>query len=469
MLYGKINQDFIQSRGTFGKNTVVSVFLYNNATMRPFDITDVVYEIKSVKYELNSFATCEIILQDNTEKKVNLLYNFNNGNIITIYMKNIMESVFDFTGRVVEFKIIDAEHDIYSLKLFSEWNYFNITPGKVRIGISGNNTVSETLEKFLDYTPSQKNLTNPTNSSKLFPTLLNDTTFHVTKTDEHEKIENFVVPNWTLQETIEYLIQFCKTKDGSGFIWYEDTFGLEIISVDEFLTNMKETNTNFYFNQIQAMSSTTEDDNTKPRSTEQGVKTKIYQNVIYDYEVVSGYDSVKINENIYSGSNHVMFDYSTKQIQNASLNFSDYFKNNTSISRASLLGDDVMNHCKPKTSYIHNEFNNIQFAKNVETNRITKGLFDNFKIKIKTNFNPMLTIGNYVTIKIPTLIDNVNDLSGKWIIVGVEHKYEVSSVYDNQPLFTSIFTISRDSKNKNEITDALNNNVSKDSKVVFNE
>lgn len=467
MLDNKINNDFLKSRDSFGNryNIVVSLSLDG---LNDLNITDTVSDIKSIKYSMWNFATCELILNDKG-KKVNRLYFLNSINIMRIkFLSPESNNELSFSGRIVEFKPIDFDKDIYYVKLYSQWNFFNITPNRVKISVSGEKIVTDVLKEIITY----KITVNENNDDNfnLFQLMSADGgLFNCSKSADDIKLNNFIVPNWNITEILNYFSEMSITNDGYGFLWYEDVNGLYFYSVKDFENLFSSIQpTIFHFNKNQSLSLYKERENKNVKRSEDVDGGITNRNVIYDYEVL-GFNIVELAKNNAGNQRRIIFDYTTKQVlEKYELSFNDYFTKHETINRSSLLGNDSMYAMGNRNPIEDREIDSQLYSSNGRnTNSITKSLFNNFQIKIKTNFLPEYSLGMKVYLEVPAIGDDgeYKYLNGQWLVIGIEHKYEVSSSYDNKPLATSILTLGRDSKEYSEL-DKLNKSITKTEKSI---
>ena len=209
-------------------------------------------------------------------------------------------------------------------------------------------------------------------------------------------------------------------------------------------------------------------------------------NVIYDYEFVSGYDSVNLKKNDAGGVNQVMYDYKNKKViqsfkkddeltmmkdsvryTNINSRIDDYLSSNSIFYNKPVLDERLNEYISYNMgSEEFREFNSVNIAENAANHKITKSLFENFNLVIKTNFNPVIKLGSFITINYPSIADgdqNLKDFSGKWMVVKVEYDYENVSNVDGKPFCYMILTLGRDSKESDS------GKVIKDAKTLYGE
>ena len=475
-MFNKINEDFIQSKAFYSSNcsfTAKALYSSNNLDAI-FNLESLVYNMRFV-YSLNKFAYAEFILNDTAQRLMDRVIYLNDGNYIDVEIRTPLDTLFRFSGRIGLFKCIDIPTNMYYMRIYSVWNYLNIYPDKVRIGLFNENgmTFSNILNNIIYYQiPIKKDKTDATketanskaegNSLYLFDVdSATNPSFYCTATDNSVKLKTYIVPNWNLEETLNYIVPFCSVgnEKGGDFIWYENIDGLYVISVEEMYKrgNSKTVN-KFFVNEFQHKESSENSEGT------------ISQNVIYDYEFISGYDTKQLKENYAGGMNQVMFDNIQKKVvhsfstgeeseivenQYINSNISEYLANRKTIYGKPLLDNSLNSAISYNSASVeYREFsdaeNNSKLAQSYANNKITKSLFNNYNLVIKTNFIPTISIGSFVYIDFPSLPNKnrepIKDYSGVWMVVGAEYVYEANSPIDSQPFYYSIFTLARDSK-----------------------
>ena len=467
-MFNKINEDFIQSKSFYSSNCINDVKMLwintENDTVVTISLNSLIYSMK-FNYEFNKFAFAEIILNDTSSKLIDRNIYFNNGNTVSVKMMSPALGEYNFLGRIVVFKCIDIEHGMYYMKVYSDWNYLNINPSKFRLGLYNETgmTFSSILNNIFYYQIPLTHEGNQNNNDLSIPLFDFSSTvnsyLYISSTDKSITVDSFIVPNWDLEELLNYVVPFCSSsKNGSGdFVWYENTDGMYITSINDiYLRGKSVATTRLFLNIFQQQKNTV---------------AEVSPYVVYDYEFRSGYNTVELKDNHAGGMNNVMFDYETKKVvqgmtETAADDSKSEFNNiNSKISK--YLNDRDTFYDKPildtnlnnaigynKASNEYREFGNtesrFQLAQSYANNKITKSLFENYNLIIQTNFLPSVSLGSFVYIDYPSIANSkgepIKDYSGVWMVVGVQYVFEVNSTIDNQPFYYSIFTLARDSK-----------------------
>lgn len=478
-MFNKINNDFLQSKAFYSSNCQISAFvsMTYKSTLHAVNIDTLIYRL-SFKYAFNSFAYAEIILNDSNDKKIDRTLYFNDGNEVIITITSPLQFQYTFRGQIVSFKNIDVDKNLYYMKVYSGWNYFNVYPAKVRLGFHDEEgmTFSDILRNILNY--KYKYITKD-KKQEILPLFdianLHNGSINITNTDKKIKVDSFIVPNWNIEQILNYIVPFCSTENKKGnYVWYENSDGLYVTPVENIYIENKSKIFKFYINIWQQ--------NAENENKENNVE----MNVIYDYEFVSGYDSVNLKKNDAGGVNQVMYDYKNKKViqsfkkddeltmmkdsvryTNINSRIDDYLSSNSIFYNKPVLDERLNEYISYNMgSEEFREFNSVNIAENAANHKITKSLFENFNLVIKTNFNPVIKLGSFITINYPSIADggqNLKDFSGKWMVVKVEYDYENVSNVDGKPFCYMILTLGRDSKESDS------GKVIKDAKTLYGE
>lgn len=435
------NQQFTQSKQLASKFNHSVVLFYND--QYSVDITGVIKEIKSIKYSIGNFASAEMIILDR-EKRIHNLYFFNNGNKIAITINNINGSGLYFEGKAYAFQAIDLDNDLYLLKIWSIWDSCNLK--YVRKGFTGFKKISQIITETIE-------------DELIYGKEISQRYKFIEETPD--SLENFIIPGWNLRSIIDHFLPYSRDVKDNSFIFFENNIGLNFLSRENlFNLSRNKPIQSFQFTRNQKY-----DENKGTGQTlEQQAKQSIPYNVIYEYEMVNGFDASRHRENCDFGSNMSMFNYTDRSLTNHLYNIDDQFQNILTINRNSILGNDFMRSIKKNMTI---EYTNNPSLIDIYGNYHTvKNMFNDYSIKFRTNFKSELNVGDFIRMDIPALIGSVDNLSGLWMIGEISHRMEISEGSDKQQRLSTYITCVRDSFNINKnIGDTLTS-IRKQEKII---
>ncbi len=436
-------QQFAQSKKLASKFNYSILMFYGEDFS--IDITSVIKEIKSIKYSLGQFASAELILQDR-EKRIHNLYYFNNGNKINITVNNINDASIFFEGNIYSFQAIDLDNDLYLLKIWSIWDSCNLL--YVRKGYEGFKKISDIIKETIE-------------DELIYGKDIAQRYKFIEETSDN--IENFIIPGWTLRELIEKLLPYSRDVKDNNFLFFENSLGINFISRETFLNNGR----NRIVQTFQYTRNQQYDETKKDQTLESQAKNSIPYNVIYDYELLNGFDAVRHRENCDFGSEMVMFDYSSKSTSKHSYDYEERYNKILTINKNSIIGNDFMKKIKKSTTIEYK--NNPSLIDSFGNHHTIKNMFSDYKLKIKTNFKSDLNIGDLVRIDLPAIVGVVDALSGIWVVGELEHRLEVSEGLDRQQRLTTYITCMRDSFNINKNVGDLLTSIRKQELIISGE
>lgn len=405
-------------------NFTHSVYL-STATGVKLEITKLVKEIKSISYKLNYYASAEIILQDKEKVIFNEVF-FTGTNQISIQIVDMLGNVFSFAGVPKSFHPIDIENDLYSLSLYSFFDFQNIR--NIRVAFSGSLTVSEIIKRII-------------NDKKLFNAGASPDNHVVEDCDPSVRLENFIVPNWNFYTTIQYLKQFAQTRNGSIFFFFEDRNGLNFISKDTLLSySASRPAVAFRFSPTQV-----EGEVTAETSLDQRAGTEVPFNVVYEYKIERGFDISDHLKYDDFGQKLYVFNYKEKKLTIQTTELTKIFNKMKTINSTIHMDASILDFFKYNNTFEYTEVPDL--IDTYATYHLQKNLMKDYVLKIRTNGMLDFSIGQLVTVNLPSIAGNVIPLSGKWMVVGIDHRVELVTGDNKQSRLSTTLTLARDSIN----------------------
>jgi len=422
-MVGTGNQQFFLSKNLTSNFTFSLSITFNNSGLT-FDITHLVKEIKSITYRLNHFASAEIILLDKEKRLFNQLY-IGGAHHVSIMINDMTNNILYFYGIVKSFHPVDIQNDLYTMEL---WSYFGYhSERKVKKGFVGKKTVSEILQELLS-------------DKKLFGNIGDK--YFIEPCNENDKIENFIIPQWSLYQTIQYLKQFALTKSGDIFLFFEDITGLNFVSKYTFLHTFKNRPIMpFKF----TIAQNSDENDINDNSLEERVRSRIPMNVIYNYEFIRGYD---IDDHFKADdfSNQIyVFDYENKTMKTLISDITKIIDKVYTLYKYTLFDSETLSYFRYNNNAEYREFPHLQ--NQFSMYHIQKNMMQDMKLKFETNGMLFLQLGQFLQIDIPGLIETVDGLSGIWITGQITHRIQVSTGQNRQLSLTTTIVAVRDSIN----------------------
>ena len=410
-------------------NHTINLYYNDNSVT---NINDIVREIKGINYKLGTFASCDMILHDK-EKRIHHDIFFNNGNKITILINNIDGTSLYFIGYIKSFQPIDAEEDLYSIKLWSVYDFSNLK--LIRKGFPGIKKISDILEETL-----ADELLYGEEIAKGFRII----------EETETTLENFIIPGWNILTLLNKLTPYASKFDNI-FMYYEDSRGLIFINRKSlFENNINRLRPVFKFTPNQITNENQTDDNT----LEQLSLKEVPFNIIYDYDV-DGFNAMEHRKSKDFGTNVTIFNYKDKSTSKFDFNFADQFKNLNTLNKYSILGEDYMNNIAKTPNIEYTSF--PELVNNYGKYNTLDASMQDYSITIKTNFAGYLNISDFVRLDFPGIIGAVESLSGNWMVGAIRHRLEISEGLTRESRLSTYITLIRDSINiDNNIAKALN-------------
>jgi len=173
-------------------------------------------------------------------------------------------------------------------------------------------------------------------------------------------------------------------------------------------------------------------------------------NVVYDYNLCTGIDTNNHIKNLDFGFKSYQLDYTNKQITTNIRDFKLMFEKSLTINSKSLLDSTLFDKVQNFNIIEYVEFSNLYEA--YSNYHMQKNMMSDLKMKLITNGMLFLNIGDLVKLNVPGIANDIDVLTGLWMIEKVSHRVEVASGSDKQQRLTTTITISRDSINIDETT-----------------
>lgn len=393
-----------------------------------WDISNYISDMR-IEYEFNKFAAGYIEFID-TDNMLHKNYSIMGGE--TVIVKIFKQSmVLPYGGyfRIMGIDLITSPEldvspnkNVYRIDILSEAGYTNYTR-LIRRGFSGTKKTEDVVASLF------KDL------QETYFTESADYKFDRLVQPSKTTFDNFIIPNWTALQTLEYLRKISISVDDDIFCFYENQFGLNWMS----LTNLL----NFKYPVVSIVERFTENPDTMRDIV-------LYGQSVLDHSFDTVRDLYKESLNDSVITNKVNLNTKTKATTKLSKNIhTDVLDKYKTIGNASFYNQTYINDTK---NINYSEYR--EAASQFDTNllyELRKNMFKNYMFNATIDFNSIISPGTIVMYDMVTQQDTNNSmLSGPWMVYrhAICCKFEVGEGADRNAsgkYITSEITLCRDS------------------------